>query len=430
MVDVNPGGTTDGAGDDKKLGEQTLVSPDVTDVTDILPAAASFYWKMLPPKKGSGGGKVGREGGFGPAPRLSPVSETSDPAAGQHISDNSPGPSTHINIRDTHHWTESPTSSRREVPMLNLKEYKILTNPMVNQLMNNVGVAVQAGGALFEMPDDLKKRLKKLQTSADGIISDQKPKPGSPDFALGAATMEALEGIESGYANPLNPYKMLYTVSPTKFKYTFPYMEDAYIQKAGSFGQAVDSNVATSITQIAAKLMSTPQAILAPGRMIEEPKAFSFTGREKSYTVTFPLFNTKDYIEIIKNWQFIYLLTYQNTPNRITRDLIDPPCIYEAKIPGVWYSKYASITNMQVDFIGARREMDMPIQYLDSANDPITGGNESTSRWRLQKRKIKTVIPDAYMVTITLTELFSETQNFLYHMVAESMDGKVSVTSK
>ena len=162
--------------------------------------------------------------------------------------------------------------------------------------------------------------------------------------------------------------------------------------------------------------------------MIEELKGFSFTGRERSYTVKFPLFNTKNFTEIIKNWQFIYLLTYQNTPNRITRDLIDPPCIYEARIPGVWYSKYSSITNMQVDFIGARREMEMPVQYLTKSSDGSVDGKAETN-WHSNKRKITTVIPDGYMVTITVTELFSETQNFMYHMVKESMSDKIKVTT-
>ena len=164
----------------------------------------------------------------------------------------------------------------------------------------------------------------------------------------------------------------------------------------------------------------------APGQMIEKPKQFSFDGRERSYTVTFPLFNTKSYAEIIKNWQFLFLLTYQNTPNRISRDLIDPPCIYEAFIPGVWYSQYASITNLQVDFAGGRREMDMIIPYLDKADDINETG---AANWIMQKRKFTTIIPDAYMVTMTISELFSETQNFMHHMLRESMNDKVSVST-
>lgn len=401
----------------------------------LIPPNASFYWKMLPPKKGGGsGGEIGKKSGFGPAPRLSPASESKDPTTGDHMED-TPGPSTHINIRDVHHWTESPTHARREVPMLMLKEFRILTNPMLNQVMNNIGVAVQTGTGLVSQGATAANLLADLTKDKDGnftLNSTQLAKniEGKMEASIGATAIKALEGTDSGYANPLNPYSMLYTVSPTKFKYTFPYMEDSYIQKSGGFGGVPEAGLLTNITQIAAEGLSDISAkkVMAPGRMIEQPKGFTFDGRERSYTVKFPLFNTKDFTEIIRNWQFIYLLTYQNTPNRITRDLIDPPCIYEAKIPGVWYSKYASITNMQVDFVGGRREMDMPVPYLTSAEDGSIDG-KSESNWLLQKRKITTVIPDAYMVTITITELFSETQNFMYHMVKESMSDKIKVTN-
>ena len=157
---------------------------------------------------------------------------------------------------------------------------------------------------------------------------------------------------------------------------------------------------------------------LEPGRYIEKPKNFAFDGRQKSYVVNFPLFNTKSYNEIIKNWQFLFLLTYQNTPGRVTKDVINPPVQYEAYIPGSWYSKFTSITDMTVNFRGARREMDIPVPFLDrNTND----GEE----WLLQKRMIRTVIPDAYEVSITLTEIFGETQNSLYHLLAQSSDSKI-----
>ena len=425
--DITPGGTTD--------GNPSSLGSSKNEAEAIMPKSAKFYWKMLPPKRGGGtGGKVGRMAGFGPAPRLSPASESNDPSTGDHMNDTT-GPSTHVNIRDEHHWTESPTHARREVPMLQLKELRILTNPMLNQVMNNIGIAVQTGAAAADSGEALMKDMKKLITTGDGKIATNFKEIATElekDVTKGfnAVVNTALKETESSFANPLTPYSQLYTTLPTKFKYTLPYMEDTYVQKSGGFGDAPSGGLLTDISSIAAEFMSdiSLKKIGAPGRMIEQPKGFTFTGREKSYTVKFPLFNTKNFSEIIRNWQFIYLLTYQNTPNRITRDLIDTPCIYEARIPGAWYSKYSSITNMQVDFVGARREMDMPVPYLTKANDgPIDGKSESN--WITQKRKITTIIPDAYMVTITVTELFSETQNFMYHMVKESMNDKVSVTT-
>ena len=240
---------------------------------------------------------------------------------------------------------------------------------------------------------------------------------------------------DSSYADPLNPYTNLYTTYPTHFRYSFPYQQNAYVGKVGNFSQSSSRDemgylgeTALNLTQVMSDVARdlSMSRMGAPGQMIEKPKQFNFDGRERSYTVTFPLFNTKSYAEIIKNWQFIFLLTYQNTPNRISRDLIDPPCIYEAFIPGVWYSQYASITNLQVDFLGARREMDMIIPYLDCADDINESG---AANWIMQKRKFTTIIPDAYMVTMTISELFSETQNFMHHMLRESMSDKISVST-
>ena len=123
----------------------------------LVQPTTKFYWKMLPPKKGNydgtSQGSLRNSTGFGPAPRLAPQDESPNVA---NIDDSTIKPSTHVNVRDDHHWTESPISSRGEVPMLMLKEYKIMTNPMLNQLYNNVAVAVEAG---VSMTDDLKSIL-------------------------------------------------------------------------------------------------------------------------------------------------------------------------------------------------------------------------------------------------------------------------------
>ena len=70
--------------------------------------------------------------------------------------------------------------------------------------------------------------------------------------------------------------------------------------------------------------------------------------------------------------------------------------------------------------------MEMPVPYLTRSDDGSVDGKSETN-WIQQKRKITTVIPDGYMVSITVTELFSETQNFMYHMIKESMSDKIRV---
>ena len=431
--------------------KQNAVTGNVEEDTNSskTPIDINFYWQMTPPVKiglsqqGGYGEGMQEAGGFGPAPRLTPAGTREE----SQVDKNTPRPSKIINVRDLHHWTESPISARREVPVLNLKEQRILMNPMLNQLANNVFAMVEnAGDALNTLEAignhisstgfDFTAAANELNggDTKDGV-AEKKQQKKAEDKKKGIGIMSTLNGglarsEVSKYSDPMNPYSLLYTTKPTGFKYSLPYLEDTYVQNSGNFGDAAPSggNLVQGLNDTAqgiTKVLQTAnlRKMFAPGRMIEEPKAFSFTGREKSYTVSFPLFNTKTYAEIVKNWSFIYLLSYQNTPNRISRDLIDPPCIYEAYIPGVWYSKYSALTNMTVDFLGARREMYVPVAFLDHAdNEPQA---TASGNWIQKTRKALTVVPDAYQVTLTFTELFAETQNLKHQMLRESMNDKV-----
>ena len=411
-------------------------------------AATSFYWKMTYPstvsfvepakdnntdisKMVNG---LASAGGFGPAPALMPINKSNPTTGGDKLTKAQSTPSVHVNIRDTHHWTESPISARREVPMLSLKENKIMTNVALNQMLNMVGNAAGAAGEGAKSINNLFSKLRESsldETSGDNKNKDPKEEKLSEEDVRGgiggAINPEPTPNIV--YSDPMNPYSLLYTTHPTGFKYSLPYMENTYVQNTGGFG---DSGSGGTVSNILMNLGETATNFLqelnlnktvAPGRMIEKPKGFTFDGREKSYTVSFPLFNTKSYSELIKNWQFLFLLAYQNSPNRINRDLIDPPCIYEASISGVWYSRYAALTNLTVDFVGARREMMLPVQVIDHL--PGTNQQDPTNNWKTQKRKTIAVIPDAYQVTMTFTELFAESQNFKFQMLRESMDDTI-----
>lgn len=398
----------------------------------------SFYWTMTYPNQTAlvGGGEytinmgMGSDTGmYGPAPMLMPIQTHGYSQGGQ--SEVELRPSTLINIRDTHHWTESPVSARREVPMLNLKEQKILTNVNLNNMLQMVFAAIGSAVGAVELltnPDKAVGAMKDLILAANNPALQKQYID-----AVDAAGKDTVIDVEK-YSDPMNPYKSKYTTQHTGFKYVLPYMENKWVEQTGQFAGdgGEGGNILGTITGAARTLKSYADVAgfvrtLAPGRLIEQPKAFNFSGREKSYTVSFPLFNTKSYAEVVRNWQFLHLLAYQNVPNRINADLVDPPCIYEAYIPGVWYSKYSAITNMTVDYMGARREMYLPLQVLDQKVDAAgDSGPTQDGKWMLSKKKTVAVIPDAYQVTLTVTELFPDTQNLKYQMLRESMGDIIS----
>jgi hypothetical protein len=132
--------------------------------------------------------------------------------------------------------------------------------------------------------------------------------------------------------------------------------------------------------------------------------------------VSIPLLNTGTYDDIIRNWQLVFGLIYQNRPGRITRNLVDVPVIYETSIEGMAYMPYSYIKSMSVEFIGNRRTMKIKI--------PVTKFSSKGSDVGIQSREITTVIPDAFQLNFTITGLNDETRNFLF----ESIDKNVVTT--
>ena len=422
----------------QNVGDGT-VQPDYNELFGGDPTT-SFYWTMTYPNQTAlvEGGDfeinlgVGADNGmYGPAPMLMPINSQAVEFDGdQHLR-----PSTMVNVRDLHHWTESPISARREVPMLNLKEQKIINNVNLNNMLQMVYAALGSAKGAYDFwangtVGEKVETIKNLLGDANNPVEQQEN--------LNKLKNE-LEGSEpapdvSKYADPMNPYKNKYTTQATGFKYVLPYMENKWVNQSANFagGGGEGGNIMGTIQEGARTLKAFADVAgmvktLAPGRLIEEPKAFNFSGREKSYTVSFPLFNTKSYAEVVRNWQFLHLLSYQNTPNRINADLVDPPCIYEAFIPGVWYSKYCAITELTVDYVGARRELYLPVQVLDRPTDAGSdAGSTQDLTWLLHRKKTVAVIPDAYQVTMTITELFPDSQNFKFQMLRESMNDIIS----
>jgi hypothetical protein len=182
-------------------------------------------------------------------------------------------------------------------------------------------------------------------------------------------------------------------------------------------------NIATSILGAVSDIAQQAAGValvLRPGVYIEEAKQFTMGQEGRTLNVKIPLLNTGSYEDILKNWQLIFGLVYQNRPGRITKNLVDVPVIYEAFIEGMAYMPYAYIRGLSVSFLGNRRTMKIKI--------PVTKFTSEGSDVGVQTREITTVIPDAYQLNLSITGLNEETRNFMYFMY-ESIDRGL-VTSK
>lgn len=342
-----------------------------------------------------------RKYGYGPAPELHGMTAAQTGGA----------PLNTVDVVDKFKWTQTPMSGRHDVPTLILKEKKILQNPQINQIAHNLYTVAQKGtrGAAqlkAMLPDELKSKLNSQNIKAENEL-------GSAIMNAFNETKGAVKQFSAG-SGVLSPYEDMYKTKDTGFLYHLPYMEQKWKDISNQFGGGEGTSGLEKIRGLSEKVTKLVQNvnIMNPGTYVEQPKLYNFGGRRtNSYTVSFPLLNTGSFNDVIKNWQFIFLMVYQNTPNRLTRDLVDPPCIYEASIPGTWYSKYAYISNMSVDFLGATREMKLPI--------PSEVTSDGSGQNKLNYLDVRTVVPDVYQVSITVEEMFSETQNMLFHSVNE-----------
>jgi len=132
----------------------------------------------------------------------------------------------------------------------------------------------------------------------------------------------------------------------------------------------------------------------------DRPRVFAGHS-ERQITISFPLLNTVNPYEYYKNRDLIYLLMSQNLYNK--RDYITgvPPVFYDVHIPGQYYCYAAAMTNINVEHLGNTRILD--------------------SSW---------TIPDAYQVTLTLTEMVTPSKNQFEAMTTGNPYSVVSSSAK
>ena len=367
------------------------------------------------------------------APKIAPVSSaavsknSSNYILRDSILNLSPGI---IDVINNFPWTSSPPGprSRQEVPRVELREKRLRTNSVVAAAAYYLMSASSSLGTLAARANTFD--LAGIKDTGLGFLSNV-GSANTTQFLGGAAgnffeqnilqsaltlttgqtdvrktLSQYVEGLNSEY---LKAYEGLYITEDTKFSYYLPYFNDKQNEVANNFSEgdasSLDQRGVDKIREGVNDLAKFSN-FAEPGIYIERPKFYNFDREGASITVKFPLINTgwSTYNDIRLNWQLIFMLIYQNRPNRKSRELIEPACIYEVTVPGIMYMPYAYISSLNVAFKGARRQMDLEV--------PLIGGQST----------ITTIIPEAYDVTMTLTGLIPESKNFLYAMLQDKQD--------
>lgn len=278
------------------------------------------------------------------------------------------------NIVQDYRWTLSNIQSfMHEIPFIELKEYKCNESAIQKQL-------------------DLYTRI--VGDTVDNVASLFKK-----------AADEKYADVESVYANiwPKNNF--------TGAIYTFPYFNPSAFSLQTSDWQALDS-LGDSLGQLAGAISPALGELVSAGikavdavtdlamkakypsvGVVDRPKLFA-NHTNRQINISFPLYNTVDQRDWKKHRDLIYKLMYQNLFYK--RDYVTgiPPVFYEVRVPGQYYCYAAAMTDIKVENLGNVRLLN---------NSETKTGTTSTRNGD--------VVPDAYQVNLTLTELVMPSQN-------------------
>tara|TARA_R100000808_G_C2155553_1_gene168636 strand:- start:30749 stop:32134 length:1386 start_codon:yes stop_codon:yes gene_type:complete len=386
-----------------------------------------------------------------------------------------------INVITDHQWTHTPSIGRNEVPRVKLSEYKIEFNSVMQQLRYLLtmgtdavdkgltigeGIFGQAGSGSSPANEKLKEHKAKVEKAVEKIKEIEtkvKKTVLGPDAGNFEITVNPPDNIKNDVPW-LTPYWGLYGVQPTGFQYIMPYFVDEYKSVGQAWGDVRGGGIFSTILKDApvglAQMITSQFETVAKGAYIDLPKSYHYDQTATpDVKFTFYLYNTNSWEDVVKNWQLVFMLVYQNLANKTSKILLEPPVIYEVEVDGLHYFPYAYISGLQIKSHGTQREMVVPVQVDDRSNfhpktftdppyekkKPSTGtdyvrrhGTGSTSHEGKSVnvteagssqgspdpkiRGIKTQIPEAWEVNITLKSLLPETKNLMFHAITQGAD--------
>ena len=325
-----------------------------------------------------------------------------------------------INVVDDFPWTLTPTTSeaRKEAPYIFLREFL--------QLETQLNQSAQPYG--------------KALSTFDSSARDTGGFPlNSNDFDDFFSLIDAVNPLN---ADIENLYKGLFDHKiSTDFLYKLPFFTQEYFTTNNNWQGTdildkiinIQSSIGGSTIRTALKglagdkadgigkfLQSLPSLYKQiemfnikagnPAVGLMDPPHIWKGSSNRTYTFQFPLFNINSTTDsnsintIVKNWEFCFLITYQNLINKRNYFTGIPPVFYEVLIPGIHYTKAAYISDLTIENLGNLRLMKLPINGMTEC---------------------KVNVPDGYSIKITLTDLLQPSKNLLSATVNTSLRSSI-----
>jgi hypothetical protein len=375
------------------------------------------------------------------------VSTNNTPLGGGLIAASSDSPQGGVvDVVKNFYWTYSKlTDSRQEVPRIILRELRLKTNALVAQLKYTYGVASQniREGLTNLQNNETARNLLNLvsNNNAQDIQNNVGQAAEFTDRYIKAA-LDTIPGavdenttLNANKSNYLFPYKNLYITKPTGWVFNLPYFDNYSGSTNSSFSNDASNpflGLLKSGVDLVRGVQEMTSVINAPTKIsfVEQSKFFNYPSEGEEISFSFPLINTGSatFNDVVNNWQLLFLLMYNNKPARKNSSIVEPPVIYEIRIPGVKFMPYAYISSISVEFQGSRRELNFNLATTGNLRvdatpqGPEFAGPASPSLITSQNKfiPVRAIVPDAYVIRISVKGLIADTKNTMYNVLDES----------
>ena len=352
-----------------------------------------------------------------------------------------------INVTKDFKWTKTIRNDINvsQIPTLSLTEYYITQPAFLSNLGNMLAVIPNAVKGLAKntgvtagvktLADSIREGIGNLENSSlyqdsvgknlkNPLVQSVKGSVASGAGAVAGAVAGGVNsvlqglalqgsGIDVGSAAYMKAYEDIYGVLKSNFRYRIPFFTKDWKSITTKFaddnGDSKDGNL---ISRAVGKIDEGYDFVknigdrLTTGFAMDFAKSYNYGSENPETKINFILDNTYDSFtdkegvpSYQKNWELIFLLLYQNLPNKRNRLFFDPPVIYRADVPGVFHYLYSYMSKLEVTALGNTQPRKISLNIKDN--------KESTDN----KQSTETLIPEAFNVSITLKSLLPETKN-------------------
>lgn len=274
-------------------------------------------------------------------------------------------------------WTSVPRRSilRNKAPIVIIKAYKVKKNEALNRLNSYLNI-------LEADPMQFYKKLYSDATQEEYVFN-------LPYFgdSVRSFSNEYGDTFQAGFMGSIDNMLKSSADELGAMGSTLGVRNPAIGSWEAAKGFASDLNNkggVESFSNLKSKIGEASKTFVSsPGSYIETPKIYQYMNNDAPLSIDIVLSNTinMDYQE--KNVKLIDRLIRINRPERINSVEMRPPYIYNVQVPGLRYMEWAYCSSFDVRLLGTRRMI----------NDKI--------------------IPEGYMINISLTSLTTEVSNFM-----------------